>query len=213
MLTEPAGAARTPTARPLFLAQDRHYLFAWHHPARPSVRRGAAVVLCPSIGGEFVAAYRVWRCLAEQLAGLGFDVVRFDYEGTGDSFGALEESDRINGWFHNIERALSTARHLTGSSHVALVGLRIGATLAAHAAAALGGVDRLVLWSPCMSGRAYIRELKALAQVSRENHTTIDEGPDILAAGYLLPASVAADLERLDLKTIPACPAPHVLTV
>ena len=213
MLTDPAGAAGTPTARPLFIAQESHHLFAWHHPARPSVRRGAAVVLCPSIGGEFVAAYRVWRCLAEQLAALGFDVIRFDYEGTGDSFGDLGESKRIHAWLHNIERALITARLITGSNHVALVGLRIGAILAAHAAAATGGVERLVLWSPCLSGRAYIRELKALGQLSREDHTTIDESPDRRAAGYVLPASVAADLERLDLKTIPGCPAPQVLTV
>lgn len=33
MLTDPARTADTPTARPLFIAHDSHYLFAWHHPA------------------------------------------------------------------------------------------------------------------------------------------------------------------------------------
>jgi hypothetical protein len=97
---------------------------------------------------------------------------------------------------------------------VAFVGLRIGATLALHAAAARGGVNRLVLWSPFRSGRAYVRELKAFARLSRKDHPReADEGPDIHAAGYLLPGPVARALERLDLDALSRCPAPHVLVV
>jgi alpha-beta hydrolase superfamily lysophospholipase len=201
------------TARPHFVAQDGHYLFAWHHPARPAVRRGASVVLCPTYGGEFPPAYRVWRKLAEQLAGIGFDVFRFDYEGTGDSAGDVTEPDRVEAWLRNIDRMVKEARELTGSSEVALVGLRIGATLALHAAAARGGVDRLVLWSPFRSGRTFVRELKALSRLINEPYVTKTDGPDILAAGYVLPGPVASALEQLDVDALPASPAPHVLLV
>ena len=105
------------------------------------MRRGAAVVLCPPLGSDYVGVYRVWRILAERLAGIGFDVLRFDYEGTGDSAGDPEEPGRLEAWFGNIERVVKEARELAGSSEVALVGLRIGATLALHAAASRGVVS------------------------------------------------------------------------
>ena len=94
----------------------------------------------------------------------------------------------MQAWIRNIGRVATEARELAGASDVALVGLRIGATLALHAAAALGGVNRLVLWSPFRSGRAYVRELKAFSRLSRKDYVTqTDQGPDILAAGYVLP--------------------------
>ena len=203
MLVESAAAGETPAERPRYIAHGGRYLFAWHHPAQPAVRRGAAVVLCPPLGSDYIGVYRVWRILAERLAGIGFDVLRFDYEGTGDSAGDSEEPGRLEAWIGNIERVVKEARELAGSSEVALVGLRIGATLALQAAAAWGGVDRLVLWSPFRSGRAYVRELKAFSRLSRKDYVTeIDQGPDILAAGYVLPGAVARALEGLDLNAL-----------
>ena len=97
---------------------------------------------------------------------------------------------------------------------MALVGLRIGATLALYAAAAWGGVDRLVLWSPFSSGRAYVRELRAFSRLSRKDYVTeIDQGPDILAAGYVLPGAIAQELEGLNLNALSSRPALHVLLV
>src|SRR5262249_39339587 len=170
MPAESAVVAETPAALPHFIIRDGGYLFAWHHPARPIARRGAAVILCPPLGSDYICAYRAWRRLAERLASMGFDVLRFDYEGTGGSSGDLEEPCRVRAWLDNIEQVITEARKLTGSSEVALVGLRIGAVLALHAAAGRGGVDRLVLWSAFRSGRAYVRELKALSRLSRKDY-------------------------------------------
>jgi alpha-beta hydrolase superfamily lysophospholipase len=213
MWTDPP-APETPMPRPHFIAHRGQHLFSWYHPARPSVRRGAAVVLCPALGGEYVRVYRVWRMLAGELADIGFDVVRFDYEGTGDSSGDCEEPDRVEAWLQNIERVAKEARDLSGSTEVALVGLRIGALLAAHGAAACGGVSRLVLWSPFRSGRAFVRELKALARLSGEDHIAKgEEGPDLIAAGYVLPGPIASSLERMNLDTLSTCPAREILLV
>ena len=163
MQTETGALVATPAARPRFIGPDERYLFAWHHPARPEVRRDAAVLLCPPLGFDYICVYRTWRILAEQLASLGFDAIRFDYDGTGDSAGDLEEPGRPEAWLRSIERVIGEAQELTASGAVALLGLRLGATLALQAATARGGVDRLVLWSPFRSSRAYLRELKAFA--------------------------------------------------
>jgi alpha-beta hydrolase superfamily lysophospholipase len=212
--TESAVPVETEKARPCFIEHEGRYLFIWHHPAQPTLRRGSAVVLCPPLGSDYICAYRVWRKLAERLAAAGFDVLRFDYEGTGDSAGDLEEPERVQAWIRNIGRVAAEARQLAGASDVTLVGLRIGATLALHAAVALGGVNRLVLWSPFRSGRAYVRELKAFSRLSRKDYVTqTDQGPDILASGYVLPGPVAQALEGLDIDAISIPPACRVLLV
>ncbi len=57
MLTESAVAVETPAARPHYIAHGGRHLFAWHHPARPTVRRGRG-------GGSLPAAWlRLCRCL------------------------------------------------------------------------------------------------------------------------------------------------------
>jgi alpha-beta hydrolase superfamily lysophospholipase len=195
--TENVATLVTHSARPRFIGPDGRWLFAWHHPARPGARRGASVVLCPPLGYDYICVYRTWRILAERLAALGFDTIRFDYDGTGDSAGDPEEPGRPEAWLGSIEHAITEARELTGSSAVALVGLRLGATLALQAATARGGVDRLVLWSPFRSGRAYLHELKAYARLSRQDHVPdIDEEPDIRAAGHVVTGQTAEALAR-----------------
>ena len=50
----------------------------------------------------------------------------------------------------------------------AVVGLRLGATLAAAELARGGPVDDFVLWDPCASGRAFLREQAALSAFRRD---------------------------------------------
>jgi alpha-beta hydrolase superfamily lysophospholipase len=211
MLTDPCAALDT--ARPLFIAHNKRYLFVWHHPALVTARRGVAVVLCPASGSEYVHAYRAWRKLAEQLAGIGFDVLRFEYEGTGDSAGDPEESVQPDAWLRNIERLVDEARTITSSGEVVLIGLRIGALLALQAAAA-SGVTSLVLWSPFRSGRACVRELKALERISGDTRATEDiEGLDMIAPGHLPPEPVVSALAQWDLDSLSTAPACNALLV
>ena len=71
-----------------------------------------------------------------------------------------------------------------------------------------------MLWSPFRSGRAYVRELKAFARLSRKDYVTqIDQGPDILASGYVLPGPVAQALEGWIWTECSTAPALHVLLV
>ncbi len=203
-----------PMPRAHFIGLPDRFLFTWHHAPTPAASRRAAVVLCPPLGFEYICAYRAWRILAERLCALGFDVIRFDYLGTGDSAGDPEDPGALDAWLRSIEDATTVARRIVGSNEVALVGLRLGATLAVQAAAAMGGVRRLVLWSPFRSGRAYVRELKAFACLSRDDHVpeTSADG-DIYAAGHVLTRSTAQELGRLDLGQLSIRPAPDVLIV
>lgn len=201
-------------AQPLFITASPRPLFIWHHPPASHCRRRAAIVLCPPLGYEYMSAYRTWRVLAERLTALGFDTVRLDYDGTGNSAGHFEDSGRLDAWIRSIECGIVEARRLSGSDAVALVGLRAGAMLALQAAAARGGVERLVLWSPFGSGHAYVRDLAVHAGLLRQRYES-DEVAElgVNVAGFVFTRETVASLERWKTDLITTRPAPDVLLI
>jgi alpha-beta hydrolase superfamily lysophospholipase len=214
MSVEVIAPVKPPVARGSFIAAGDRPLFVWHHAPPPQFRRRAAIVLCPPLGYEYMSAYQTWRILAERLAALGFDALRVDYDGTGNSYGDQEDPDRVGAWVRSIDAALSEARRLSESDAVALIGLRAGALLALDAAAATGGVERLVLWAPFPTGRAHVRELKALAGLSRQDHAREDEDPAAMnVAGHLFPTEAIESLGRWAPDQLTIAPGPQVLLV
>lgn len=214
MRLEVTAPVELPAAQGLVIGGNERPLFAWHHSPPPSLRRRAAIVLCPPLGYEYMSAYQTWRLLAERLARLGFDVLRLDYDGTGNSYGDQEDPDRVEAWLHSIGRAIAEARRLTGSQSVALIGLRAGALLAIDAAVASGGVERLALWAPFPSGRAHVRELKALAGLSRQDHAREDDDAQAMnVAGHMFPRVALESLGSWLPAQLSRLPAPRVLII
>src|SRR5262245_16185002 len=74
----------------VFGPQDRP-LAGWYHAPRPDTVRFTAVLLSKPIGHEGINTHATYRYLAEQLAEAGYPTLRFDYDGTGDSFGSDED--------------------------------------------------------------------------------------------------------------------------
>ncbi len=187
--------------------------FAWYHPpAEPATSLG--VVLCPPIGSELMCSYHPLRELAHTLADSGVAVLRADYQGTGDATGQDEDPDRLSAWLGTIDAAIDQLRAL-GCEHVGLIGLRLGATLAAVAASRRKDVAGVVLWAPLKSGNAYAREMKMLA-LTESNPVSakllpVTEGA-IEAGGFLLTASTLSELAAIDLHHLPAV-APRLLLI
>lgn len=214
MRTDEAARPALPVAEPLFVPTDHgRWIFMWHHRPPALARRGASVVLCPPLGLEYMSAYATFRILAERIAALGFDVVRLDYDGTGNSSGSFEDPDRIGAWRRSIVEAVHQARRFAGSDRTALAGFRAGAILALQAAEA-GDLERLVLWNPFASGHAYVRELKALAGLSRQDHA-VDESDacGVNVAGHLMTHETINALDRWTIDTVHERPAVDVLIV
>lgn len=138
---------------------DAALLGVWHVPEGGAAR--GAVVLCPPLGKETVHAYRTMVLAAQQLCELGVAVLRFDYHGCGDSSGDELAPDAVTRWQADVRTAVEHARS-TGVPDVALLGLRLGALLAATAAGSCGPLTALALWDPVVSGRRYVREQTVL---------------------------------------------------
>ena len=190
-------APRALSADAGFLDAAGRRVFVWHHRPPEATRRTGAIVLCPPLGYEQSSSYRTWRILAERLASAGFHAVRLDYFGTGNSEGDGGEAHEVDNWIRSIDAAVDYARRLPECEQVALVGLRVGALLALQAARRNQPIDRLVLWSPFASGRACVRELRALARLSRQEHgDEPDEAEGLNVAGYVVSAATLDALGR-----------------
>lgn len=199
-LRTPADPPRTLPAGPVWFGLAGRPMFGWvHQPTGPAVPGPAvppgAVVLCPPLLGELPAIHPTYQALARDLAAAGHWVVRFDYEGTGDSAGPADGPGRVGAWLDGVDRAVALARSCTGGP-VALAGMRMGALLAAVAAGRRSDVDALVLWDPCRSGRAFLRQLQALHALRFP--PTGDDGT-VETPGYALGAAMAREVGELRL--------------
>lgn len=138
---------------PFYFGGSERRLFGIYEPARKSVGKSLAAVLCHPSGEEHVHAYRTLRQLASRMSMVGIDVLRFDYYGTGDSAGEAGDGN-ILGWCEDIETAIAEVKDMTGAAKVSLIGLRLGANLAARVAAKCPDeIGDLVLWEPLRSGK------------------------------------------------------------
>ncbi|HKT97298.1 MAG TPA: alpha/beta hydrolase [Paraburkholderia sp.] len=192
--------------------------FGWLHPAEGCM----GVVLCNPFGYDALCTHRGWRKLAERLAAAGMPVLRFDYPGTGDADGEEDDPGRVEAWLASVGAAVRHLRAWTGVTRVALVGLRLGATLAALAAERLRamdapGVDALVLLAPPVTGRRYIRELRAHRQGWLSTSAGMgavpiaDDAAYVEAFGFGLHGDDIAALSAIDLMRDTRSPAPRVL--
>jgi pimeloyl-ACP methyl ester carboxylesterase len=187
----------TETVKAAFwLSTERPIFTIYQGPVGAS--RDLGIVLCNSLGHEMMCLHRAYRHLAERLAAAGYPTLRFDYDGTGDSSGGDDDADRAVAWLASIDQAVQALLR-KGITRVALVGVRFGALLAAAYAEAKP-VDTLVLVAPPTSGRAYLRELRALHAI-RLGHLTdaasgvATDGQELV--GYRLNAKVLRYLEEL----------------
>ena len=159
------------------------------------------VVICAPFGHQNVCAYRPLRTLAERLAEQGLAALRFEWPGTGDS--GDDQSPRPDAWFDSVERAVAELRRRSGASSVTLLGLKAGGTLALAAAAAMPEIEQVVLLAPFVTGRSYLRELRAFHAMAQQafelsaGSRALPEG-SLESSGFLISADDVDAFERID---------------
>ena len=92
-------------ATPIWFGAEHRPLLGWFH-SPPGGRARGGVVVCPPIGRDYLQAHYALRMLAETLAELGMCVLRFDYDGTGDSAGDDSDPGRVASWMASVRSAL-----------------------------------------------------------------------------------------------------------
>ncbi len=149
---------------PFYFGNDAA-LFGLFHAAGGPARK--AVLLCPPLGQDQIRCHRLYRQLANALAGEGIPALRFDYYGTGDSAGDSADVD----WDRcvaDIAVAADELRRRSGADRIVAFGARLGGSLAttAMARARLAG---LVMWDPVIDGGVYVSRLDAMQAALRQD--------------------------------------------
>jgi pimeloyl-ACP methyl ester carboxylesterase len=150
---------------------------------------------------------------------IGYDVLRFDYFGTGDSAGECDEGG-LSHWHDDVIAAAEELKAVASVERISLVGLRLGGVLASGVE--LAGLHRLVLWDPVVNGRDFIREmLQTDQQLSHYAMGMTGESPEAVAVapmpgqvvgimGYPLTVSLREELEGINLLKLDRVAAERV---
>ncbi len=185
---------------PFFFGTMDRRLFGVYQPSRGDAGR-SGVVLCYPSGQEYVPAHKAFKFLSSLLADAGHDVLRFDYHGTGDSGGDLDEGTPAS-WCADVSEAVDELKDTAGADRICLCGLRMGAAWAAQAAAERSDVDRVVAWDPVLDGVAY---LDALEQSARRGGDTLDD------QGFAVTEETRAQFAAVTPATYARVPQPMLV--
>ncbi len=171
-------------------------------PFGTSKRRNHAVLLAPSYGHEYARAHRNLQQLAILLAKSGYDVIRFDYAGTGNSDGE-ERRLNVNQWTNDLRAVAEHACELPKVARVSGLGVRLGACLLCHATHHPSPVkfDRLICWDPVVDGRKYWNVIDAFHH--RELHDLTRflirrESREFERLGYAWPKPLIEDVQSIE---------------
>jgi alpha/beta superfamily hydrolase len=169
-------------------------LLGVYSPSSTTDVNDSAVLLCYPFGQEYMRAHMAFRQLTSMLSRQGLPTMRFDYYGTGDSYGESNEI-ALSVWQENTRLAIEELKSMADCSQIYLVGLRLGAIVAATVAAARPDVKRLVLWDPIIQGLAYLEEI-------RHDSTVLTQNEEWQIHGYPMPSSFRDELCKVDLNRL-----------
>lgn len=187
----------------------------------PAQHLRGTLVFCHPFAEEKKCSHRTMVEAARAFAAEGWAVLRFDMRGCGDSpcrFGEVS----LTAWLHDIHAALDAAERETATTDVGLLGLRLGATLAAEVAEERHEVACLVLWEPVIDGEGYVRQ-NLRRSVIKAMMTRYEGGEDTKGAalearalgegtvdfdGYEVPEEMRAQIDAIDLTTPRSYPGP-----
>jgi hypothetical protein len=125
------------------------------------------VLIAPPLFEERKSAYAALNGLARVLCAAGHPALRFDYRGSGESGG--EPGARR--WRHlaeDLAAARDALAQWSGRADVALLGVRLGATLALQEALGPKAPAALVLIAPVLKGAAEVRLWRLRSKVRAE---------------------------------------------
>jgi pimeloyl-ACP methyl ester carboxylesterase len=194
-------------------------LWACLHRAPCEKRRDCVIVLCPPVAFEYARGHNTYKRWAARLANIGFDVIRFDYFGTGDSFGDFRDAT-VARWLSDIQAVRREALGRCASQRLCLMGLGFGATLAALACREHSGdrdsmcLDGLVLWNPIVVGRSYLDAMGAahrrlLISVRRRWLGPTQAATELM--GFSYSRELLCEMRGINLDTMPSPQAQRTL--
>ena len=191
-----------------------------HQPAQAPPAAG--LVFVHPFAEEKKCSHRVFVEMARAAAARGCAVLRFDFSGCGDSAGAFEDVD-LNAWRADLRAAFGYAREHLQPKRMGLLGLRLGAALAAELAEEELELACLVLWEPVGDGERYLELTMRRSTLRKrltaheggselEEEAEVDEAGEVDFDGYLVSAALQDQIAEVGLlEEAKAYPGPTLV--
>jgi len=161
---------------------------------------GAEYLYCHPCFEEWKWAYRFSYELHREFRGRGLQLYRFDYVGTGEDHGEFADVT-VKTMIRDIHQQVKLL-----DPTPTLIGLRLGATLAACYAASLPNtIKQLVLVEPVVNGADYVRHMQLQQQITDTITQSVHPLPDnnfVNLHGYKTSQVFIQELKALDLNEI-----------
>lgn len=191
--------------------RGRHLFYALHTPIRTSAPVADDVwIFCNPFIEEKVFSHGVYVQFARFLAGNGYTVLRFDYEGDGDSEGEYHRMDLLQ-WRDDVLDMMDLVMRLFPRARINLFGLRLGAAIAAFAAQKKV-VHALLFWEPIFNGEKYMSDCLKINLTSHffSSRKSVKDGKGLIESlrtaeminlfGYEINDRLFDQIQRFDLK-------------
>lgn len=201
----PVGAVAAPHS--FMLQGARGALCALYFPPRAGVAARGDLLVLPSFAEEMNRCRAMVSLQARVLADAGVGTLVLDPFGTGDSAGEFSDATWA-GWRDDFKLGIDWLdQH--GQGCRTLLGLRLGALMAAELAAACPGVQRLLLWQPVLSGKTFYTQflrIRIAAELNQPKRVTSTNqlrqmsaaGEPVEVSGYYIGSTLAAELDTLN---------------
>lgn len=172
--------------------EDR-FLFGAFHPASGQAKRHAVIFAGPLLN-ESMRSHSALRAMALGVAANGYDVLRFDYSGMGNSGGDLATVS-VNDWREDTKLAAKELLRLSGASQLSCVATRFGAHFATCLSQAMP-ISHAVFWDPVFSGRQWHERLTLAQQSADRKSATPEKRQASEYLGHVMSADFSTELDE-----------------
>ena len=180
-------------------------LYTTHYHAKSDIY----TIFIPPLFEELARTRRFMVNLARQVAADGINVLRFDYYGTGLSYGQFDEltleilSSDVNSIVDYCKRE--------GAGDITLLGARLGAFLALKQLTTRDYVSKVILLEPVINLSSYIDDILKLAIMNqiviygsvkvnvKQLIEKLNRGENIFSDGYSLSSKLFTDFKNAQL--------------
>lgn len=113
-------------SEPFYFGQNRSCF--GHFTSSQGLSQGKSVLIVPSIFGEAIRSHRVVREITKSLVKQGYDVLRFDFDGDGNSCSQIRNTS-VQDWIKNIQDGYDELIARSKAASVSVFAIRYGAGL------------------------------------------------------------------------------------
>ncbi len=142
----------------LFFGESERPLYGYFHAADFASDKRVGLLICNGLPHEYLRTHRMLKQLAVQLARQGVGVMRFDYPGTGDSWGHTTDAT-LDNWTASIAAAMEELEALSAADRFAILSVRAGTLICSQASLPGITVSRRICLDPVLDGASYLQSL------------------------------------------------------